>query len=325
MTLEQLLPEKSGKPRYKKIIQKCRNLNPDERYQAVRQVRQAFQRAGRIVPGSLAAALLLGFIACFLGGAFALRDNGQAEGGEESSDLIVLPAPGNPHWDGETGITVWDNVLESGNGDEVQFSFRLYRRDADNPPSPEDDDWYFEDVIRLGGSFRNREIVAYNSVTDWRGNGYYYFTVVAVGDGVRYTDSPYVVSDVFEYTGESAPYLPSPTGLAWRMYEKDNTRLYCATWSNLDDYGDKDIFNVTFYDEAGEYVMNNTWTMDWVREFGYGGITIPAEFLKNEPGSAYRFTVQVYSSRPNEYQASFLPEPVTEEYYSPWLYYGAKE
>ncbi|MCM1558717.1 MAG: serine/threonine protein kinase [Butyrivibrio sp.] len=67
-TLEQLLPEKSGKVRYKKIIRKCMNLNPDERYQSVRQVSQAFWRTGRIVPGSFAAAFLLAFITCFVWG-----------------------------------------------------------------------------------------------------------------------------------------------------------------------------------------------------------------------------------------------------------------
>ena len=220
---------------------------------------------------------------------------------------------------------MWDNVPESGSGDEVQFYFRLYKRDADNPPSPDDDDWYFEDLIRLGGGYEKREQVDINAVTDWRGNGYYYFTVAAVGDGINYTDSAYVASDGFEYTGESAPHLPAPTGLEWRLLEKDNSRVYCATWSNLDEYSDRDIFNVTFYDEDGEYVMNNTWDMTYIRESGYGGITIPAQFLISEPGSAYRFTVQVYSSRPNEYQASLMPDPAPEEYYSPWLYYGARE
>ena len=71
VTLEQLLPEKSRQARYKKIIRKCMNLNPDERYQSVRQVRQAFFRVNRVAPGSLAAVLLLGLITCLLGGVFA--------------------------------------------------------------------------------------------------------------------------------------------------------------------------------------------------------------------------------------------------------------
>ena len=40
-----------------------------------------------------------------------------------------------------------------------------------------------------------------------------------MGDGVQYADSPYVLSDAFEYTGEEAPILPAPTGLAWKMRE----------------------------------------------------------------------------------------------------------
>ncbi len=54
----------------------------------------------------------------------------------ESQNLTVLPPPGNPHWDGETGIAVWDNVPESGNGDgEIGYHWRLYKRDTPDPPS----------------------------------------------------------------------------------------------------------------------------------------------------------------------------------------------
>lgn len=325
VTLEQLLTEKNSKMRCKKILRKCRNLDPDKRYQSVRQVRQAFVCAGRIVPGGFAAVLLLGIIACLMVGAFISLSGEHTKNGGESADLTILSVPGNPRWKGETGITVWDNVMESGNGDEVQFHFRVYRRDTETPPLPDDDDWYFEDLIRQGGSFRNADVIDGNTVTDWRGNGFYYFTVSAAGDGVNYADSPFVVSDAFMYTGEAAPPLPAPTELVWKLLEKDNSRIYCATWGNLEEYADEDIFNVTFYDETGSYVMNNTWTMSMIKQSGYGGICIPAEFLKNEPGGAYRFTVQVYSSQPNEYSASPMPDPVPEEYYSPWLYYGPRE
>lgn len=325
VTLEQLLTEKSGKLRYKKIIRKCMNLDPDKRYQSVRQVRQAFARAGRIVPGGFAAVLLFALVICLACGAFILRDGTKLENEHESTELTVLPAPGNPHWKGETGITIWDNVPESGIGDEVQFHLRVYRRDTETPPLPDDDDWYFEDLIRMGGAGKNADVCEGNIVTDWRENGFYYFTVSSVGDGMSYADSPYVVSDAFVYTGESAPPLPAPEELAWRLYEKNDSRFYCAGWGNFEDYADEDIFNVTFYDETGSYVMNNMWSMGEIKEYGFGGIYIRTEFLKNEPGSAYRFTVQAYSSRPNEYSASILPDPVPEEYYSPWLYIGARE
>lgn len=279
MTLEQLLTEKSRKRRYKKIIQKCKNLNPDERYQSVRQMRQAFSRAGQAVPGIFAVVFLLVVITC-LGGAYALLEGRRAENGEEGVGLVVLSAPGNPHWKGETGIPVWDNVLESGNGDEVQFHLKVYRRDTENPPEPDDTDWYFEQLVRIGGSFRNTDVVDFNAIRNWEGNGFYYFKVSAAGDGVQYADSPYAVSDAFEYTGESAPFLPAPTGLEWRLSERNNSRSYCATWSNLEDYADEDVFDVTFYDEAGNYVMNNTWTMSQIKRNGYGGILIPTEFLK---------------------------------------------
>nr|WP_296472483.1 protein kinase [uncultured Acetatifactor sp.] len=46
VTMEQLLGETVRKPRYRRVIRKCRNLNPDKRYQSMRQVRQAFFPGG---------------------------------------------------------------------------------------------------------------------------------------------------------------------------------------------------------------------------------------------------------------------------------------
>lgn len=325
VTLECLLKDKSWKSHYKKIIRKCTNWDPDKRYQSMRQVRRAFFHTGRNVLCSFAALFLLVLIGSCAIWQFVPRDGRQSENVNEGAALTVLPMPGNPHWDGETGTAVWDNVLESGIGDEVRFHLRLYRRDTETPPESDDGGWYFESIVRVGGSARDMETVSWNVVTKLKENGFYYFTVSAIGDGVHYMDSPYTVSDAFAYTGESAPPLPAPTGLAWKMYEIDNARCYYATWSNLDDYEDKDRFNVTFYDETGAYVMNNTWPMSHIVKNGRGGIPIPTEFLTVGPGSAYRFTVQVYSSRPNEYQSSIMPDPVPEEYFSPWLYYGPRE
>lgn len=127
------------------------------------------------------------------------------------------------------------------------------------------------------------------------------------------------MSDAFEYTGEFAPSLPTPTGLKWKMVEGDEERLYFATWSNFDDYEDLDSFNVTVYDKSGEYVMNNILTKEQIKDrWQYGGMRIRKEFLSDEDGE-YRFTVQAYTSRPNEYKSSLMPDPVPEEYFSPWL------
>lgn len=325
VTLEQVLPEESWAPRYKKILRKCRNLDPNKRYQSAGQLRRAFFHTRRYALYSGAALCLL-----LLAGICALwlpaRGGGQSGTADEGAELTVLPAPENPHWDGETGIAAWGNVPEAGIGDELQFWLRLYKRDTETPPEPDDSDWYFEDKVRIGGVFKKADILdIYSVVTELDGNGFYYFTISAVGNGSQYADSPYAVSDAFEYTGESAPPLTAPEGLAWRLVERNNTRYHCATWSNLDDYEDKDIFNVTFYDETGAYVMNNTWPMSQVRESGFGGIFIPSEFLVTGPGKAYRFTVQAYSSRPNEYSPSPMPNPVPEEYFGPWLRYEPEE
>lgn len=326
VTLEQLLTEENKKPHYKKILRKCTNLDPDKRYQSVVQLRHALFPARRNILWSCAGVCLSALLAICIWRLPAFWSNRLSETAGGNPALAVLPTPGNVHWDGETGIAIWDNVPQSGIGGELQFHLRLYRQDTAAVPEPEDEDWYFEDVVRIGGSFKNVDVLSHSIVTELKENGIYYFTIAAIGDGIQYTDSPYAVSDAFIYTGESAPPLPSPKGLSWKLVEKDNTRYYYAVWNNLEDYEEKDMFNVTFYDEADTYVMNNTWSMEQITSVGNGGIYIPSQFLEpDRPGSAYRFTVQVYSSQPNIYSASLLPDPVPEEYFSPWLSFQPAE
>lgn len=318
-TMEQLLGERAQKPHYKKIIRKCMNLDPAKRYQSVQQVRHALFHRRRNVLCGLAAALLLAVAGYCLVLLPILRDGAGSEHGESTS-LSVLPAPGNPHWDGETGIAEWDNVPESGVGEEIQFNLRLYKRETETPPDHEDTDWCYEEKVRIGATgAKSRSTITWNIAPSLEENGFYYFMISAVGDGVQYANSPYAISDAFEYTGESAPPLRTPTGLAWLLVEENNVRRIYATWDNLDEYDEKDSFNVTFYDETGAYVMNNTWPMESILKRGHSGISIQPEFLQH--GKSYRFTVQVYSSRPNEFRSSPMPDPVPEEYFSPWYNY----
>lgn len=316
---------------YEKIVRKCMNLDPDKRYQSVKQVRDAFFPTKQYMrlAGILLLVCLLGISGGYAAAHLPIWQKPAAQEPDiqasvvqtpdgQPNGLTILPAPGNPHWDGDTGIVVWDNVPESGTNDEAWFYLRLYKRDEKTAPRPDDEDWYFEDKIRYGGAARNDDEIIIN-MTDWVGNGFYYFTVAAAGDGIHYTDSPYVISDVFEYTGEAAPPLPAPTGLLWKYVETNNRRYCCATWNNLEDYEDKDRFNVTVYDETGAYIMNNYWPKSYILKKGFGGILISDEFLNPGKDKAYRFTVQVYSSRPNEYQSSVMPDPIPEEYFSPWL------
>lgn len=318
VTLKQLLGDKAQKPRYRRIIQKCTNLNPDNRYQSARQVKMALSYGKSIALCGFAAILLL--VLLCLGGNI-LHRSALNKDVSDSGELAVLPAPDNPHWEGETGIAVWGNVPESGIGDgEVAYHWRLYRRDTEIPPDPDKDKWDLEGDMRGNGAI-NPETSTYelNIATDLWENGFYYFAVSADGDGVNYASSPYVISDAFEYTGEDAPMLPAPTGLEWKMFETDKGRQYYATWSNLDDYEDTDSFNVCVYDKDGNYVMNNIWTKKGIMSVGYNGIRVNREFLTDLDG-AYRFTVEAYSSRPNEYKSYLMPDPVPEECYSPWYY-----
>lgn len=321
-TLERILGVKA-RLSDKKVIRRCMNVDPDKRYQSVRDVRRALFHTGQKAVCLAGVVLLLA-----LAGVCALtipswQRGGEPASGAQSGELTVLPAPGNPHWDGETGIAVWDNVPESGVGAELQFMLRLYRRDTQEPPALDEEGWIYEDKIRVGGQdVRLWESIDENLAAQLNGNGTYYFTISAVGDGVQYADSPYTVSDAFTYTGEDAPPLPTPTGLCWKMYEENNAVRYIAAWDNLDDYEDEDRFNVTVYDLNGDYVTNNIWPKSIIVQRGYGGIPIQAEYLVVGDGQdyGYRFTVQAYSSRPNEYGPSLMPDPVPEEYYSPWLY-----
>lgn len=317
ITLKQLLGDKARKPRYRRVIQKCTNLNPDRRYSSVGEMKKALF-GGKI-------RWLCGLTAILLLALFCFGAIYQAKQKEvmlsESGEPIVLPAPDNPHWDGETGVAVWGNVPESGYGDgEVAYHWRLYRTDTDTPPDFENDTWDSEGGMRgNGGIDADTSTYSANIAYKLEKNGFYWFTVLAYGDGVNYTDSPYAISDVFEFTGENAPTLPAPTGLEWKMFETDKGREYYATWNNLDDYEDGTFFDVTVYDKDGNYIMNNRWTKEDVISMGYSGIRVNREFLSDLEG-AYRFTVEVFTSRPNEYKSFLLTEPIPEEYYSPWYY-----
>ena len=322
---EQILGEKAQRSRYKRIIRKCTRLDPDKRYQTIHQVRRAFSQGKRITLCGASALLLSAFLWKAVWEPFAEHE----EIPVMDPMLQALPAPENPRWDGETGIGLWSNVPESGIDSEtsVHYKYKLCRRDTAAPPGIEDEVWEKEDDDLRGNMWNDVDGIPtfdWNFTSEFWENGFYYFAVAAVGDGVRYTDSPYVISDAFEYTGADAPPLPSPTGLCWKMRELDQGWVFFATWDNMEDYADSDSFNVTVYDKNNEYVTNNIWTKEYMTEKGYEGVRIRPEFM-TEKGGAYRFTVEVQTSRPNEYKSSPMPEPVPEEYFSPWYYYSNED
>ena len=351
ITMKQLLEEKADKLAYRRIIARCTNPNPQKRYRRASAVKRALSAERRygLAAAGIAAVAVVCFAAAGLltpdaretaanadlteqniavadGATAAQGEAGdaasKAQDGAEVVELTALAAPEAPHWDGESGIGVWGNVPESGADGEVSYRYRIYRTDTPEAPDPETDQWVLESGMRgNGGINQENKTYSVNMAEHLSVDGYYYFAVCAAGDGVRYADSPYAMSDAFSYTGEDAPPLPAPEGLAWKMVETETRRYYFATWSNLDDYADSDSFNVTVYDKDGNYVMNNIWTKAAVAGAGENGITVNGEFL-TEPDGAYRFTVQALTSRPNEYKSSPMPEPVPEEYYSPWYYSG---
>lgn len=321
VTLEQLLGDKAKRLPYKRIIRKCTNMNPDRRYQTAGQVKRAFfYRKRRAVYGSAVLFLLL---VC-LWGVIRYQSVLQTKENSESTGLPVLPAPENPHWDKESGIALWGNVPDSGDEGEVSYLWRLYWQDTEAPPDPDQSIPVQEG--KMGGGWQRDQVeptYELNVAKEFQQNGFYYFAVAADGDGVRFADSPYVLSDAFAYTGEDAPQLPAPTGLAWNLI--DGGEAVFATWSNLDDYIDTDSFEVRIYNQAGTRVATNIWTKSDIIATGYGGIWFDEKVFKGEGDNAYRFTVQAQTSRPNEFRSSLMPNPIPEEYYSPWYYQSDSE
>ncbi len=308
VTLQQLMGPLADKPHYKRVIQKCTRFDPDKRYASAKQVSAAlFGVKRRILSVSVPVILLCAVLcAVFIG---------KASGSRES--LTPLPAPGNPHWGGESGIGLWENVPESGTNGQVHYRYRLYQSGDGQTPDIEKDTYFYESD--MGGNFGiNAETSLYETsfISAIRENGCYYFAVSAIGDGITYADSPYAVSDIFVYTGESAPPLPAPADLKWIIRSEAGGNSYYAAWSNMDDYADEDSFNVFFYDEAGNVVGNNIWSGKNVRQIG--GVWFDVQGL-GIPDGSYRFAVEVYSSRPNEYSSCYVPGPVPEEAFSPWL------
>ncbi len=324
VTLKQLLGSRAGKRRYSGCLSKCTNLDPDKRYRSVRQVKKAFlgvtvRRAGIFIA---AAAFFIAVVLWnVLPNGMQPKNMSGADGNE--SDLIVLPAPADAHWDGETGFGYWGCVFESGVGGEQRYDWRLYRRDTKTPPDLEKDAWESEGMMRgnvswtRDGTTSGTEEEAYfcTSFSDeFLGNGFYYFAVRASGDGVTYADSPFVLSDAFAFTGEDAPRLPAPEGLYWAAKETDESRWYFGAFTNWDDYEDKDVVDVYVYNEAGEYIMNTMVSKGFLLDSEWPGVRIRQEFV-GEPGETYRFALQVHTSRPNEYKSSPPVSPYPEEEY----------
>lgn len=313
VTVRQLLGDRAGKRRYRRILSKCTNLDPDRRYQSVSQVKKEFSC---FYEGVLCAGAAV-VMAILLWSAVSARILPQEGAEAENTELIVLPAPANLHWDGETGTAVWDRVYESGVGEDDRYDWRLYRCDREEKPDPEKDKWGREGTIR--GNVGEQAFFSDSFSEEFWDNGFYYLALRASGDGVTYADSPYELSDAFSYTGKDAPELPAPEGLYWATRDTDETRLYFGCIANMEDYEDDDNFDVYVYNASGEYIMNNRLSKKMIMDRGWPGVKIRPEFV-SEPGESYRFAVQVWSSRPNEYKSSPAVNPCPDEaYLSPWL------
>lgn len=313
VTLKKFMGEKISKVHYQKIIAKCMNLDPDKRYQTVRQVERAFFRPHRTILCVAVVAILGILMWNVLSGQNVAEEAVQSE----ENGLIALPAPEDPHWDQETAIATWRHVRESGEGRTMKYDWKLYRCDTLTPPDPNKTEGDLERSMR---SSSGGEYMESHMACEFWDNGFYYFAVRASGDGVTYADSPYVLSDAFEYTGADAPRLPVPENLSWVLRQDEESNKYFASFTNWDDYEDNDTIQVFVYDENGEWVNSDYYFKKELVECGWPGIRVPAEYVTQQ-GKSYRFAIQVTSSSPNQYRASpeVFPWPVEEEYLSPWL------
>lgn len=313
VTLKKIMGKKFTKIHYQKILSKCTNLNPDKRYQTVRQVERAFFCSRRI---TICAAVTAIWGILIGGGLISgkIAPDESVQSGENG--LIVLSAPENPHWNQDTGIAMWQHVPESGEGGILKYDWKLYRCDTPTPPDPNSE----ADLERSMKSRGANEYMELHLSCEFWDNGYYYFAVRASGDGVTYADSPYVLSNGFAYTGADAPRLPAPENLSWILKQDEESNLYFASFSNWDDYEDNDTIQVFVYDEDGEWVNSDFYYKKKLIENGWPGVRVPAEYV-SQRGKSYRFAIQVTSSRPNRYRASpeVFPWPVGKEYLSPWL------
>lgn len=327
VTLEQIFGDKAQKPHYRRVFQKCKRLDPKKRYQSVQQIERAFFHRNRSVWYGAAALLL--FAAVWLYPKKQEDSGGQIspalleKDSDKAASLTALSAPENPRWNGDTGIALWDAAPDAVSSSEYGYRWELYWEKTARPPDMEsaspvqqgDMTWSLDDTEEIS-TFQ------VNVSKNFKKNGYYFFAVSAKGDGVRYEDSPYVISDIFEYTGEDAPSLPDPVGLEWKLVDADSGKVDCyAVWGNLNAYEDADSFQVRVYNASGEFAGNNIWSKSEIMSIGQGGIWIDPQIVTKE-GSPYRFTVQVCSSRPNEYRSTDMPDPVPEEYFSPWYTVG---
>lgn len=326
VTLAKLGGKTAEKAHYKRVIRKCTDMDPAKRYQSVRQVRRAFFRTaisfhGKILPYGksvlCAAAAFCIILLVWSQASYLYGQHGEEPPVDAEGTLEALPAPANPHWDGDTGTALWGIVPESGLGSDQKYYRKLYRKATDTTSGTDEDILVYEGYMAgdASGEYFPNPMIFY-----FEENGFYYFTVCAVGDGIHYADSPYVTSDLFEYTGESAPMLPQPNGLTWGMLYNDESRRFFAIIGNLDEYEDEDWFDVKVYDKDDNFVMNTMATKADIISRGWPGVRIRSEFLA-DVNNSYHFVVCVYSSRPNEYRSTTIPEPIPEEYFSTWCTY----
>lgn len=142
VTLDQIMEGRIRKKRYKRIVKKCMNLNPDKRYQTIRQVRKAFFPAKRNVG---CACILLLLVSIFWNDIEIMSKNitehfvqMQEQSNTNSNEILFADAPVY----GYLGRSIEDIINERGEPDyfdnsggsaslcsypEIEFYFDGYR------------------------------------------------------------------------------------------------------------------------------------------------------------------------------------------------------
>ena len=332
ITLRQILGEKAEKPKYKRIIDKCTELNPDNRYQSTLEVKKALTSPNKKIYSQIAVAVvLLAFIPAVLGGMNKLQFNGNENNLDLSNNtnsqesLIKLDAPDTPHWhESGAAIGVWGNVPLSGNGREVAYRFNVYRTDSPNikPNSQKDISVGSGYMAGNGGLLNNENILGadYEAVMaqHFGEEGYYWYEVCSIGDGEKYTDSDYVLcSHPYEYNQGKAKDPIIPINPHWITVQTEMGERYFVSIDNLEDYDDSDIIVFKFFDKDNIKVADNMLQKKQLMENNKRAYISPSIFQKD---NNYRVAVAIFSAFPNERKNYLLDQALEENNLSDYLF-----
>ena len=235
-----------------------------------------------------------------------VESNTTATAAGAGSTLPKLSAPSNPEW-GYTHRLEWDEEQQTAvmvakpwpgsiswkpsENSQARTSVQVYS--TDNPDEP-----YWETTIHYGSTdipeWRSEEFFTSNDPD----SGSYYFTITEIGDGVNYSDSDTVTSDVWTYTKPSAK-LDLCTNLGWEAKHpyNDDGPVPTFTYPANDCVGGYDI-DILFAKTATEEphtiggIMSAYGAAPGEQDYGF----MPDDYIQENGSGFYYFRIKTLSS-----------------------------